>query len=132
MSNVNVQDVLSILQGTLNSNGTKSLDLPTPLILTGFQAREGLSAREITKEIITRKADLGIPIGNLPDGSESIDEKMIFIIVDTIIKKLLQDAKITVVIPLGVPVTASGAGTTGPVTVQGITTTNATGYGIIQ
>lgn len=128
----NIQDVLSIIQKTIDTNGAKSIDVPAPLILTGFNFRDGLSARDITKEIITRKSEIGVPVGNLPDGSESIDEKMIFIIVDTIIKKILQDAKITIIIPPGVPITATGTSPAGPVAVQGITSANAIGYGIIQ
>lgn len=133
MEITNIQDILALIYNTINTNETKAPSVPSPLILTGTNLRSGLSAREITKEIISRKAEIGVPIGNLPDGSENIDDKMIYIIVDTILKRLLQDAKITIVIPPGVPVSSTGTSVVGgPVVTQGVTTSQAVGYGIIQ
>lgn len=106
--------------------------LPPPLILFGNQKKQGLSAIELTKNIISRKAEAGIPSGDLPDGSENIDNKFIYILCDEIIKHL-QNAKFTVVVPSGTPVQAQGLDATGtPVTVVGQTVGLTVGAASIQ
>jgi hypothetical protein len=60
-------------------------------------------------------------------------EKMIYTIVETVVEHIIQNAKVTVVIPPGVPVTVTGlAGGVLPVVGQGVTSNYATGKGIIQ
>lgn len=128
---------IKTLLGLLNDKLTPKFDIgneiPAPLILSGARLKNGLSARKITSEIITDRQKIDIPIGALPDGGESIDEKMEYLRIERIVSNLIQNAKITVVIPPGIPVTATGLTAAGvPVTVQGTTVNFATGHGIIQ
>jgi hypothetical protein len=52
--------------------------------------------------------------------------------IEEIMGALQQDAIITVVIPPGITLSASGIGPSGPVTVAGSTIYYAKGYGVIQ
>lgn len=113
-------------------NAGGNTTVPTPLILIGGQTRPGLSATKIASTIIQRKSEAGLPIGALPSGGVSPDEIMERIRIEEIIKAIQQDAKITIAIPPGTTLSASGASPSGPVTVFGSTITLTTGYGVIQ
>lgn len=135
MDNVELTDLSSLLtylNSVLDRGISKPTPIPSPLILLGADNKKGLSPREITKEIITKSQKFGIPIGPLPDGSESIVEKQIYNIVETIVEHIIKHAKVTVVIPPGIPVSATGVAGVIPVVAQGFTTNYATGKGIIQ
>jgi hypothetical protein len=113
-----------------NLGGVTSI--PVILILVGVAKRPGLSATKIASRIISRKSEAGIPVGALPSGGPSPDEQMERIRIEEIIKAFQQEAVITVAIPPGITVSASGIGPTGPVTVAGMTVYYAKGYGVIQ
>lgn len=127
-----VSEIVNLLSGILQSSKARPLPIPPPLILTGSLTRTGLSAREIAKEIILRQQEAGAPIGALPDGSDNITEKMELIRVETILRHLLENAKFTVVLPAGIPVTVSGANAGGAVICQGATSGIGVGTAIIQ
>ena len=127
-----VAEMVSFLNTALDRGLSTPSNIPSPLILLGAENKKGLSPREITKEIITKSQSFGIPIGPLPDGSESISEKQIYTIVETIVEHIIKYAKVTVVIPPGIPVSSTGVAGVIPVVTQGATTTYATGKGIIQ
>ncbi len=128
----NILDITSYLNGIVDSGSAKAQDIPSPLILIGAENKKGLSAREMAKEVIIRSQEAGIPIGNLPSGEESISEKMEFIRMQVIVKHLIENAKITVVVPPGTPVATTGTSPVGPVVTQGATTSLAIGKGILQ
>jgi hypothetical protein len=130
---LNISDVVEVLSGVINIDASKPQSIPSPLIAIGARLKTGLSAREVTKNIIARKNEAGAKIGPLPDGSDSVEEKMILIMVQEILEHLVSSAKISVVVPPGTPVTATGIGADGiPVVVQGTTTGFAIGNAIIQ
>jgi hypothetical protein len=118
-----------ILQLT-NIGGPPSV--PVILILVGVKKRPGLSPTKIASRIIARKSEAGLPVGALPSGGASPDEIMERIRIEEIVRAFQEDALITVAIPPGITVSASGIGPTGPVTVAGMTIYYAKGYGIIQ
>jgi len=104
----------------------------TTLILIGAPRRPGLSPTKIASKIISRKTEAGLPIGNLPSGAVSPDELMERIRIEEIVNALQQDAKITVAVPMGIPIQANGIGPTGPVSVIGTTIKPSKGFGIMQ
>jgi len=106
--------------------------IPTPLILVGVPRRIGLSPTKIASKIIARKSEAGLPVGALPSGSVNPDEIMERIRIEEIINALQQDAVITVGLPPGITVQASGIGPSGPVTVVGSSILPFKGYGVIQ
>jgi hypothetical protein len=127
-----VTDIIQTIQASINTTKAKARDIPTPLILIGARNKNGLSAREIAKEIIIRQQEAGAPIGPLPDGTDSIAEKMEVIRAEVLIEHLLRNAKITVVVPAGISITATGANSGGPVVVKGVTDRFVAAKGIIQ
>ena len=107
--------------------------IPTILILTGVPKRTGLSAIKIATNINARKGEAGLPIGNLPSGAKSPDELMEIIRIEEIIKALQQDSIISVAIPAGITVSASGISAVGgSVNVFCATTKISKGYAVIQ
>lgn len=129
---MNISEIQALIETLINSQQTPPKEFASPQILVGGITKQGLSATDIAREIIQRKQEIGIPIDNLPDGSESLDEKMERIRVEVILKHLFLNAKITVAIPAGIPVQATGTAVGGTAVVAGTTINNAKGYGIIQ
>lgn len=127
-----MEELIGIIKAVIDQNQTKAPVIPAPLILSGGFQKSGLSASDIAKEIIIRQQEAGIPIGALADGSENPSEKMELIRVQVLLRHLLENARITVVMPAGTPVTASGVCLVGAVQVQGATTSYTVGTGIIQ
>lgn len=135
MENVDFSDIeqlLAYLNSFLDKGISKPSNIPPPLILLGAENKKGLSIRDITKEILNKRQKLGLPVSLLPDGSESLADKGLYIIVETIVEHIIKNAKVTVVIPAGVPVTSNGFAGAIPVVTQGVTTSYAIGKGIIQ
>lgn len=106
--------------------------IPTPLILIGVPRRSGLSPTKIASRIIARKSEAGLPVGVLPSGGIAPDEIMERIRIEEIVKAFQQDAIISVAIPSGISLSATGISPTGPVSVFGSTIMFSKGYGIIQ
>ena len=133
---VDYNNLSSILGGFTKvlqlTDSIKSPPISPYLILIGVPRRTGLSAIKIASKIISRKSEAGLPIGTLPSGDVSPDEIMERIRIEEIIKALQRDAIISIGIPMGIPLQASGISPTGPVSVIGTTINVAKGYGIIQ
>jgi len=106
--------------------------VPTPLIFTGVPRRSGMSATRIASRIIARKAEAGLPVGALPSGQVSPEEIMWRIAMEELIKELHENSVISVAVPPGTTLTATGSSPAGPVAVFGTTITFTKGYGTIQ
>jgi hypothetical protein len=128
----NLKSVLDAISALLRTSISSAPIIPPPLILVGGAQRPGMNSRLITTRIITRKSEAGAPVGPLSSGSESVDEKMERIRIEEIVNSLISEARITIVIPPGTPVTTVGGNAGGPVLSQGVTTNYTQGYGIIQ
>lgn len=115
----------------LQTKGTPTT-IPSPLIIAGGSSKPGLSPTKIASRIITRKSEAGLPVGALPSGGVSPDELMERIRVEEIIRAIQEDAVITVAIPPGTTINASGVNAGGPVSVFGSTITITTAYAVIQ
>jgi hypothetical protein len=132
MEEISIDKIIEIIMGVIKSGKTPALPIPAPLVLTGGFTRTGMSARDMAKEVIIRQQEAGAPIGNLPSGAENVSEKMERIRMEVIVEHLLENAKFTVVLPAGIPVTAVGASPLGPVVVQGVTTGLGIGTSVIS
>lgn len=135
MSNVNlssIESILSAFEKVLKVQSGSATTIPTPLIITGVPRRSGLSPSKIASRIIARKAEAGIPVGVLPSGGISPDEVMERIRIEEIIKAIHEDGIVSIGIPPGTPISASGISPAGPVAVVGSTVSITKGYGIIQ
>ena len=132
MATVTTNQIIQLLNGIISDQTPSALPLPPPIILLGGFQRKGLSARAMAKEVIVRQQEAGAPIGALPDGSESITEKMERIRMEVIVRYLLEEARLTVVIPAGIPVTTTGISPSGTVVSQGATVSFSVGTGVLQ
>jgi hypothetical protein len=124
--------ITNAIASALNMPHAPITPIPPPLLLLGAVNKTGLSAREIAANIIAKQSNAGAPVGPSADGSPNISEAMEVIRVQEIINGFLLNARVEVVIPPGIPVTAIGANAGGPIIVQGATTLTATGVGIIR
>lgn len=105
--------------------------VPPPIILLSAR-RSGLSATRVAKNIISRQVEAGINVGILPSGAVNPSEIMERIRTEEIVNEILENMKITVTIPPGVPVITFGSNGGGPVISQGSTISFALGYAVAQ
>ena len=104
--------------------------VPPPTALLGEQ-RSGLSARRCAANIIARQSEAGAPMGVRSNGNVSIHERMEMIRVEEITREITQNARITVAIPPGAAVVATGANAGGPIIVYGATNIPSFGWGTV-
>lgn len=129
----NIKSIMSAFNKILKLDSLgKTPPVPPPLIIAGSQNRSGLSATRIASRIIARKSETGVNPGPLPSGVENPDDIMIRIMVEEIIKDLIENSIITVAVNPGTTITGVGASPSGPVTVVGSTLTIGTGNATIQ
>ena len=127
-----MQVIFDTLSSFINRFKTPARSVNKYLIYNGANFKSGLSAREITDQIIARQSELGIPTGQINGETRNLQEEMYFVIADVIIKHFIENAKIEVAIEPNIPIIAEGANLGGPVIVQGRTIDVAKGIGIIQ
>ena len=127
-----IKSFLTLIQGAFSAPTTPLTPLPPPLLSVGANMRTGLSAEAIAARIISRMEGIGAPVVTNADGSPSIPLIMETIRVEEIINALLIDGKLEIVINPGVPITGAGANAGGPIVVQGVTTSFASGSGVIR
>lgn len=128
-----ISNIVKVLNAAFNGYRKPLTDLPPQLLVIGGKIRPGLSPRTITARVISRQSEAGVPSGDIFTESSNNMESMINIIVEEVINAIQLDAKLEITIPPGVQVTTLGAGNLGgPVVSQGVTTSIASGNGIIR
>lgn len=107
--------------------------LPPPLIMLGGNLRTGLSSKQIASRIISRQSEAGAPSGDIWGDGENPMEGVITIMCEEVVNAIQTEAKVDVVVPPGIPLTAVGLGALGtPVVSQGYTTSYKQANGIIR
>ena len=124
--------ILNLVLSAFSIPDTPVEPLPPPLIMTGAKLRPGLSAQSIASEVISKQSDAGRVVGDVFADGPNVEEAMELIRVEKIISAILTQAKVDVVIPPGISVTAAGGNAGGPVVCQGATTSMGIGDGIIR
>lgn len=128
----NVDSILSSVLGLINIPKPPDPPVPLPIVLLS-SSRPGLSAQKMGAEVIKRRAEAGLPVGNLPDGQVNPNELMEIIRFQVLIDALASEARITVAVNPGIVLAAQGTDASGsPVIVGGTTTAPGTGTAIIQ
>jgi len=131
--NSSLSNVLNILTNAFNVPRKPLTNLPPPLLIAGAKLRPGLSARLISSRIISRQSESGAPSGDIFSEQSNVMESMISIIIEEIISSLQLDGKIEIVISPGIQVSTVGSGNLGgPVVSKGVTTSIASGNGVIR
>lgn len=133
-NNINFNDFGSVIKEILSFFKIPETIAPKipPQTVILSKSRPGLSPSKIAARIIRRQSEAGAPIGDLPDGTESITEKMEIIRIEEIINSLTTEARITSAIEPNIQVVSSGGNAGGPIITNGQTITIGTGYSIIQ
>lgn len=132
MSIGSMSNVLSTLSSAFKLPNQPVTPLPPPLVMSGANMRTGLSAKDMASKIISRQSEAGAPVGDIYNSTESITEAMERIRAEEIVNALLTKSKVEIVVPAGIPVTATGANAAGPVVSQGATTNLAQGQGVLR
>ena len=127
-----IKKILSIISGAFNTPQAPISPLPAPLLMVGANQRTGLSAQAIASRIISRQGEAGCVVGTNIDGSPNIAEAMEVIRVEEIIQALITEAKIEIVLPPGLTISAIGANAGGPIVVNGATIMFGIGSGVIR
>jgi hypothetical protein len=105
--------------------------VPQPLVALA-KTRGGMSALRATNKVLEKKKELGLPTGNLADGSANFDDILWYTAIKAILDEITNEAKISSVAIPGTQIIAAGANASGPVTVFGSTITFADGASIIE
>jgi hypothetical protein len=106
-------------------------EIPPPLV-TLTKTRSGMSALRAANKVLEKKRELGIPTGNLTDGSANYDDILWYTAVKAILDEISIEARISSCDLPGTQVVAAGANAGGPVVVYGSTTTFSIGGTIIE
>ena len=119
ITDYSMYDIVKMLGALLIPNISLP-QIPPILVMSGAAFRTGLSPRKIAARIIARQSEAGAYSGILPDGSANVMEQMELIRIQEIINSLQTEAKLTTIIPPGIPVS------------EGATISYAEGNTIIQ
>lgn len=132
--------ILSILEAAINTlNDILSIKpppnlgtIPSPIVVLS-KTRNGMSALRAANKVFEKKKELGLPTGNLPDGSPNFDDILWYTAIKAIIDEITNEAKITSASLPGTQIAATGSDAVGvPVVVYGSTITFANGGTIIE
>jgi hypothetical protein len=129
-----INKVLDILLGAFNLAKKPSPDIPPFLLLAGAKLKPGMSARNLSANIISRmESDIGIPMGDVfADGPNAIASTML-VQSQEHISHIQQNARIsTAISPGSVLVSGIGSSAVGPVPFQGSNITATSVKGIIE
>lgn len=126
-----MQSFIDKIGSILNFTPTVTPTIPTPLIMLS-STRTGMSPLNIAMRVLAKKKELGLPVGSYDDGSANSNDIIILEICKQLVAEIQENAKITVVIPPGTQVIASGGNAGGPVVSYGNTITFTTGYAVVQ
>lgn len=128
-----INSVINIILSAFKIPKKPVSPLPPPLLLIGGTLRPGMTASEITSRIISRQTEAGLVVGDVFGDGPNTAEAMELIRIQEILDSLMNEAKVEIVIAPGIGVTTIGVGNLGaPVVSNGITTTIASGYGVIR
>ena len=131
--------ILSILEAALNTlNDILSIKPPPNLgsipkeVVVLAKTRGGMSATRAANKVFEKKKELGLPTGNLPDGSANFDDILWLTFAQAIIEEITVHAKITSTSSPGTQIVAAGGNAGGPIVVNGQSITFSNGAAIIE
>ena len=107
--------------------------IPPLLLLCEVVQRPGLSAIATIGSIIKRMPEAGIETGVNPCGAPNVNNKLIRIVCEEVIKEIKDNAKVTCVIaPKSITSIGTGANASGPIVVKSYNTMPVITNGIIK
>lgn len=129
-----ITKVLDILLGAFNLAKKPSAPIPPFLLLAGAKLKPGMSARNLSANIISRmESDIGVPMGDVfADGPNAIASAML-VQAQEQVSHIQQNAKVSSAIsPGSILVRGIGASPAGPVSFDGSNITITGINGIIS
>ena len=130
---------ISILETALSTlNDILSIKSPTNFgtipaaVVVLAKTRGGMSPTRAANKVFEKKKELGLPTGNLSDGSANFDEILWYTLAEAIIEEITIHSKITSTALPGTQIVAAGGNAGGPITVYGSSITFADGSSIIE
>jgi hypothetical protein len=105
--------------------------VPTPVVALA-KTRGGMSAIRAANKVLEKKKELGLPTGNLEDGSANDDDILWYTLTKALMDEITNEAKISSTSIPGTQIVASGGNAGGPIVVYGSTITFSDGATIIE
>lgn len=127
-----ISNIIQIVLASFKFTQQPSTPLPPPLIMVGGSLRTGMSAKQLASRVISRQSEAGAPVGDIWGDGENVMEGIITIMSEEVVNMIQTEAKVDVVVPPGIPLTAAGGNAGGPIVVQGYTTSYKEANGIIR
>jgi len=127
-----LQSALSTLNGILSIKPPPNIGVVPPPLIPLSRTRGGMSALRAANKVLEKKKELGIPTGNLTDGSANFDDILWYTAIKAIIDEITIEARISVSDIPGTPVVASGGNSGGPIVVYGATTNFSNGGAVLE
>lgn len=128
-----ISNIIQIVLAAFSMPQQSVTPLPPPLIMLGGSMRTGMSSKQLASRVISRQSEAGAPVGDIWGDGENVMEGLITIMSEEVVNMIQTEAKVDVVVPPGIPLTAIGAGNFGaPVVSQGYTTSYKEANGIIR
>ena len=107
--------------------------IPPLLLLCEVVQRPGLSAIATIGSIIKRMPEAGIETGVNPCGAPNVNNKLIRIVCEEVIKEIKDNAKVTCVIaPKSITSIGTGANASGPIVVKSYNTIPVNTDGLVE
>lgn len=127
-----ISNIIQIVSAAFKLPQQPVTPLPPPLIMVGGSLRTGMSAKQLAARVIARQSEAGAPVGDIWGDGENVMEGLIKIMSEEVVNMLQTEARVDVVVPPGIPLTAIGGNAGGPLVSQGYTTSYKQANGVIQ
>lgn len=105
--------------------------IPQPAVYLSNH-RNGMSAIRAAEKVLVKKRELGLPTGNLVDGTANDDDVLWYTVIKALMHEITTESKITSTSIPGTQITAAGGNAGGPIVVQGATVSFTNGGAVIS
>lgn len=126
------KDAIESLSNILAIKELPNFGVIPPQLSALSKFRGGMSSIRAANKVLEKKKELGLPTGNLEDGSANDDDILWYIAIQSIIDEITKEAKITSTSIPGTQITAAGGNAGGPIVVYGATINFTDGGSIIE
>jgi hypothetical protein len=126
------KEAIESLNNILAIKELPNVGVVPPQLAALSKSRGGMSAIRAANKVLEKKKELGLPTGNLEDGSANDDDVLWYIAIQSIVDEITKEAKITSTSIPGTQIVASGGNAGGPIVVYGATTSFSDGGTIIE
>jgi len=126
------KEAIESLNNILAIKELPNVGVVPPQLAALSKSRGGMSAIRAANKVLEKKKELGLPTGNLEDGSANDDDILWYIAIQSMLDEITKEAKITSTSIPGTQIVASGGNAGGPIVVYGATTSFSDGGTIIE